>query len=57
MELGIPEWLATLGDTLFRRLRYSEAEVLRAAFLEAIPVGCQRALKAGQRRALENQPF
>ena len=38
-ELGIPEWLAQLEDTLFEKLPNGEAKDFPAAFLAAIAVG------------------
>jgi hypothetical protein len=38
-ELGIPEWLARLEDTIFEGLPNGQAKGFPAAFLSAIPVG------------------
>ncbi len=38
-ELGIPEWLARLEDTIFEGLPEKEAKLWPAAFAEAVPVG------------------
>ena len=39
IELGLPEWLARLEDTIFEHLPEARAMRWPAAFLEAIPVG------------------
>ncbi len=38
-ELGIPEWLARLEDTIFEQLPNGEAKAFPEAFLSAIPIG------------------
>ena len=38
-ELGIPEWLAHLEDTIFEGLPKEEAKLWPEKFLSAIPVG------------------
>ena len=38
-ELGLPEWLARLEDTLFEHLPNERAQRFPAQFLSAIPVG------------------
>ena len=38
-ELGLPEWLARLEDTLFEGLTNADAKQFAVDFLEAIPVG------------------
>lgn len=43
-ELGIPEWLAHLEDTLFEELENGEAKVFPRKFLEAIKVGSDLSL-------------
>ena len=39
IELGIPEWLAYLEDSIFEGLENKEAVLFPVEFLEAIPVG------------------
>ena len=39
IELGLPEWLARLEDTIFEGLPNAVAKEFPAKFLEAIPVG------------------
>ena len=38
-ELGLPEWLARLEDTIFEGLPNKDAKVFPQQFLEAIPIG------------------